>query len=82
VELPEAFGPAPDSPVAEDPLQAALRERAGIEVPLVAWPRELAPGDRRRRLVRISAHLHNHVPDYVALAAALRGLPARFRGGA
>jgi hypothetical protein len=25
-------------------------------------------------LVRISAHLHNELPDYVALADALRGL--------
>ena len=32
VELPGAFGPPPDSPVAEDPIQAALRERFGIEV--------------------------------------------------
>jgi isopenicillin-N epimerase len=89
VELPSSFGPAPDSPVAEDPLQAALRERAGIEVPLVAWPREGGPDERRRRLVRISAHLHNHVSDYVVLADALRGLRvpreqelARFRNGA
>jgi isopenicillin-N epimerase len=71
VELPAAFGPPPDSPFAEDPLQTALRERAGIEVPLVAWPRDIRPGERRRRLVRVSAHLHNHVPDYLALAEAL-----------
>jgi isopenicillin-N epimerase len=74
VELPAAFGPPPVSPVDEDPLQAALRERAGIEVPLVAWPRDPGPGERRWRLVRISAHLHNELPDYVALADALRGL--------
>jgi len=78
VELPAAFGPAPDSPVAEDPLQAALREHAGIEVPLVAWPREGGPGERRRRFVRISAHLHNHVSDYFALADALRELRLPF----
>jgi len=51
---PAAFGPPPVSPVDEDPLQAALRERAGIEVPLVAWPRDPGPGDRRWRLVRVS----------------------------
>jgi isopenicillin-N epimerase len=79
VELPAEFGPSPDSPVAEDPLQTALRERAGIEVPLVAWPREGAPAERRHRLVRLSAHLHNHLPDYAALADALRGLRVPLR---
>ena len=74
VELPAAFGPPPVSPVDEDPIQEALRERAGIEVPLVAWPRDPGPGERRWRLVRISAHLYNDLPDYVALADALRGL--------
>jgi isopenicillin-N epimerase len=78
VELPASFGPAPESPVAEDPLQAVLRERAGIEVPLIAWPREAGPGERPRRFVRISAHLHNHASDYVALADALRGLRVPF----
>jgi isopenicillin-N epimerase len=76
VELPAAFGPPPVSPVDEDPLQVALRERAGIEVPLVAWPRDPGPGDRRWRLVRVSCHLHNELPDYVALADALRALRA------
>ena len=76
VELPAAFGPPPVSPVDEDPLQAALRERAGIEVPLVAWPRDFGSGDRRWRLVRVSCHLHNELPDYVALADALRALRA------
>ena len=78
VELPASFGPAPDSPVAEDPLQAVLRERARIEVPLIAWPREAGPGERPRRFVRISAHLHNQASDYVALADALRGLRVPF----
>jgi len=73
-DLPVEFGPPPDSPVAEDPLQAALREHAGVEVPFMGWPRDVEPGERRRRLVRVSAHLHNHLPDYVALAEALRGL--------
>lgn len=78
VELPSAFGPPPVSPVDEDPLQTALREGAGIEVPLMAWPRDPGPGEPRWRLVRISAHLHNELPDYVALADALRGLRVRF----
>ena len=76
VELPAADGPAQVSPVDEDPLQVSLRERAGIEVPLVAWPRDPRPGDRRWRLVRVSCHLHNDLPDYVALADALRSLRA------
>ena len=77
VELPTAsFGPPPVSPVDRDPIQAALLERAGIEVPLVGWPRDPAPGERRWRLVRVSCHLHNELPDYVALADALRGLRA------
>ena len=79
VELPAAYGPAPDSPVAEDPVQAALRDSA-IEVPLVAWPRDPAPSEARHRLVRVSAHLHNHVADYVALADALRDHLAHSRG--
>ena len=78
VELPAAFGPPPVSPVDEDPLQVALREHAGIEVPLLTWPRDPGPGERRWRLVRISAHLHNELPDYVALADALRGLRSSF----
>jgi isopenicillin-N epimerase len=76
VELPAGFGPPPALPVDEDPVQVALREHAGIEVPLMAWPRDPGPGERRRRLVRVSAHLHNEIPDYVALSDALRGLRA------
>jgi isopenicillin-N epimerase len=72
VELPPEFGPPPASPVAEDALQAALRERARIEVPVMAWPRDDAPGEKRHRLLRVSAHLHNDLPDYIALADALR----------
>jgi isopenicillin-N epimerase len=79
VELTAGFGPPPDSASAMDPLQVVLRERAGIEVPLIAWPHEAGPRGTRRRLVRVSAHLHNHRPDYVALAEALRGLRGPFR---
>lgn len=51
-----------------DPLQDALREQAGIEVPIVAWP--AAP----RRLLRISAAAYNTSADYERLAVALPAL--------
>jgi hypothetical protein len=78
VELPPGFGPPRGSAVAEDPLEGWLRDVAGIEVPLVAWPRDPGRRDRRHRLVRGSAHLHNDVGDYVALADALRDARVRF----
>jgi isopenicillin-N epimerase len=51
-----------------DPLQDALREQAGIEVPIIPWP---APP---RRLVRISAALYNTVAEYEELARQLVAL--------
>ena len=66
--LPIADG-APEPPASAlycDPLQDALRERAGIEVPIIPWP---APP---RRLLRISAQLYNVAADYERLADALR----------
>jgi isopenicillin-N epimerase len=51
-----------------DPLQDALREDAGIEVPILPWP---APP---RRLVRISAALYDTAEDYERLARALATL--------
>jgi isopenicillin-N epimerase len=51
-----------------DPLQDALREEAGIEVPIVPWP--AAP----RRLIRISAAAYNTIADYERLAVALPAL--------
>lgn len=66
--LPIADGAAtpPRSPLYCDPLQDALREEHGIEVPILPWP---APP---RRLVRISAALYNVIGEYERLAAALR----------
>jgi isopenicillin-N epimerase len=71
--LPIADGsPAPQtSPLYRDPLQDALREEAGIEVPIVPWP--AAP----HRLLRISAALYNTTSDYERLAVALPALLAR-----
>jgi isopenicillin-N epimerase len=48
-----------------DPLQDALLFEDGIEVPIVPWP---APP---KRVLRISAHLHNTFSDYEKLADAL-----------
>lgn len=66
IPLPDATedeGPRP--PFNEAPLQDALREKHRIEVPIVSWP---APP---KRLLRISAHLYNSLPQYETLAAAL-----------
>lgn len=51
-----------------DPLQTALFERYGIEVPIYPWPTPPL------RLVRVSAQLYNERADYVKLGAALREL--------
>lgn len=51
-----------------DPIQDALLERYGIEVPVIAWP--AAP----KRLLRISAQLYNGEAEYRKLGEALRGL--------
>jgi isopenicillin-N epimerase len=54
-----------------DPLQTALFDRYGIEVPISAWP------EPPQRTLRISAQLYNTPDEYPALAAALRGLLQR-----
>jgi isopenicillin-N epimerase len=51
-----------------DPIQAALFERHGIEVPVMSWP---APP---KRLLRISAQLYNEPAHYLRLAEALPAL--------
>jgi isopenicillin-N epimerase len=53
-----------------DPLQVALFEQHGIEVPISLWP---APP---RRTLRISAHLYNQPEEYAELAAVLAKLLA------
>ncbi|HEY0593422.1 MAG TPA: aminotransferase class V-fold PLP-dependent enzyme [Thermoanaerobaculia bacterium] len=51
-----------------DPLQDALLEEFGIEVPIVPWP---APP---RRLLRISAQIYNTEAEYAYLCEALEKL--------
>ncbi len=58
----------PTSPLYADPLQAALLERFGVQVPVIPWP---APP---RRVLRISAQLYNSLDEYETLAGALRTL--------
>ena len=79
IELPQDRDFAVRGPADPDPLQAWLLETAAIEVPLHAWPRDPAPGERRRRLLRVSAHLHNDAAEYEHLARALRTRLAEVR---
>ena len=79
IELPQDRGFAARGPADPDPLQARLLEAAAVEVPLHAWPRDPVPGERRRRLLRVSAHLHNDAGEYAYLAEALRVLLAEER---
>lgn len=76
VELPPDQGFAARGPDERDPLAARLLEDAGVEVPVYPWPRDPAPGERRRRLLRVSVHLHNDPDEYAYLAGALRELLA------
>jgi isopenicillin-N epimerase len=62
IPLPDAPGP---SLAAIDPLQDALLEQFGIEVPIVPFP------PPRGRLVRVSCQLYNSTADYERLAGAL-----------
>lgn len=62
VRLPDATAPPPP---ARDPVQVALFERFGIEVPVIPWP--ASP----RRWLRISAQIYNRPDDYERLATAL-----------
>jgi isopenicillin-N epimerase len=66
--------PLPDGTAAEapslygDPLQDALLEQYGIEVPVVPWPQP------PKRILRVSAQLYNHAGEYERLATALQEL--------
>jgi isopenicillin-N epimerase len=60
----EALAP----PLFLDPVQAKLRARFNIEVPVIPWP--ASP----KRLLRISAQLYNTPAQFEALAAALTQL--------
>jgi isopenicillin-N epimerase len=75
VELPPDARFAARDATATDPLETRLLD-AGIEVPVHAWPRDPAPGDRRRRLLRVSAHLHTDAGELAWLAALLPELLA------
>jgi len=68
VPLPDAPDDAVPSVDGVEPLQTALWERHGIEVPVPPWP------SRPQRLVRVSAQLYNRPDQYEALARALREL--------
>jgi len=66
VPIPDAERDQPPlSPLYADPLQELLRTKHRIEVPIIPWPKP------PKRLLRISAHLYNSVPQYELLANAL-----------
>jgi isopenicillin-N epimerase len=74
IELPPDPGFATRGPADRDPLAARLLLEANVEVPVHGWPRDPAPGERRHRLLRVSAHLHNDAGEYAYLAGALAEL--------
>ncbi len=65
--LPGTPRTPPAPPLMLHPLQRALFDRAGIEVPLMGWP-------AGRWHLRLSAQIYNRREDYEALARALREL--------
>jgi len=69
VPVPPGFGPAARDGE-PDPLQTALFDRFGIELPVFTWP-ALAV-----RILRVSAQLYNTPADYDRLADALGQLRA------
>jgi isopenicillin-N epimerase len=73
VALPDGTAEPGRSPFYQDPLQDALLERFGIEVPIVPFP------SPPRRLVRVSCQVYNDRADYERLAAALGELLAGHR---
>ena len=66
VPIPDAPANArPGLPFNEYPLQDVLREKHGIEIPVIAWP---APP---QRVLRIAAQLYNSLPQYELVTKAL-----------
>jgi isopenicillin-N epimerase len=55
----------PRLPFNEYPLQDALREKHGIEIPVISWP--AAP----QRVLRLAAQLYNSLPQYELMTRAL-----------
>lgn len=68
VPLPPGDGAPLRSALDLDPLQDALLERHGVEVPVIPWP---APP---RRLLRISAQIYNERTEYERLIGGLNAL--------
>jgi isopenicillin-N epimerase len=67
--VPSGFGPAPVNGE-RDPLQTALFDRFGIELPVFTWPALAC------RILRVSAQLYNGAADYERLTGALGALRA------
>ena len=72
--LPDGEHHGPLAPGQLDPLQLALWEQHGVELPVAPWP--ATP----RRLLRVSAQLYNSVEQYEYLARTLRQLIPRGGG--
>ena len=71
------------SPLDDDPLQVVLRDRFGIEVPVLPWPQAWAAGEQvPRRLLRISAHLYNSMAQYERVGDGAGGADPRVRSAA
>jgi isopenicillin-N epimerase len=72
---PLATAGAGSSPLDTDPLQQRLLDEHHIEVPIYPWPVPAAESpDPPRRLIRVSAALHNGPDDVERLVGALRQL--------
>lgn len=65
------------SPLDADPLQTRIYDRFKIEVPIGPWPVPAAEApEAPRRLIRVSAALHNDRDDVARLVDALRTIAA------
>lgn len=58
----------PVPPLGLDPLQVALMEQHGIEIPVMNWP------SPKLRLIRVAPQVYNSIAQDQALAAALRAM--------